>query len=420
MAKYKTRLLKITLHFFIFVSCVYTALYILPILCQVILRSRTRSIFQSNNFVPNKLDFETRFAEIENDFIGVVKEYFNAYEEYKKILQISKRNNNKAWVTNEETIKLPILPSSCEKNNFLLILIHSAPSNIEQRLAIRYGWGMTGNTKNYESSDYTKQLLGLSHSVSFRYVFVVGRNNNDKNASTDSLLRQEAQDFDDILYLDLEDNYHTLVLKTLQSLNWASENCKSEFILKTDDDCFVNTRAILKFLKKQKEIARTKPKYRILYTGRVQWTMPAIRDSSSKFFVPYDIYPDLLLPPYVSGGGYLFSGHLLPSLLEINRRVKTIPNEDSHIGYLMKKIGVKPVENYQFLPYIYCNVSIWERPPCDFVKPFVIHGVQNYGQLWMYYHVILLSNTRGVCKQSNRVRKHVTKIPLYCPVNLEM
>lgn len=359
---------------------------------------------------------KTHTTRLEELFRDTVKEYLMSYRQhYKPIL----KNTKKSLVEKSRyKIHPGISPPKCNNNNInansLLILIHSAPANIKRRLSIRYSWGMPGNTRSlYKTRSNNNNNVGTAESLSFRYLFVVGKAREPRIAS---MILKEMEEFDDILYLDFQDNYRNLTLKTLLSLSWVSENCRSDFILKTDDDCYVNVDNVLEFLAKHQN---NKFLSKNLYTGRVQWTMPAIRDTSSKFYVPNDVYDKLLLPPYVSGGGYFFSGRLIEALLEANSRVKPIPNEDAHIGLLMKNIGVKPVDNWRILPFIYCNESVWVRPTCDFVDPFVIHGVENYGQLWVHYHVTVLKGIPGVCKQSRRTRKNAKPL-LYCPVNLEM
>ena len=144
--------------------------------------------------------------------------------------------------------------------------------------------------------------------------------------------------------------------------------------------------------------------------------MPPNRDKTSKFYIPEEMYSDVLLPPYVSGGGYLFSGHLIPTLLNASYKHTTIPNEDANFGILMHFIGVFPIENPNMLPYIYCNESLWKRPSCDFLYPFVIHDIKNYAQIWMHYHVKVLSKIKGICVQSHKYRQKNLP-PMYCPTD---
>lgn len=338
------------------------------------------------------LNLETvdeNMRQSEKLFHNLVHDYYKKYNSFYRP-ELAKALNETELLTTVE--KSGIIPK-CDQAPYLLIQVHSASINVKKRLAIRHSWGN-------KAAFYRKTTLNV------RTIFVVGRS---RLKSVDDIIFREAREYEDILLTEFFDSYRRLSHKTLLALKWANSRCLPKYMLKTDDDCYVNIPNILDYL--------TSYPFKDLYTGRIQWFMPANRNKSSKFYTSEKEYNKLVFPPYASGGGYIFSGNLIPRLVNASVRLSIIPNEDAYFGTLIDAIGVLPTENTQILPFIYCNSSIWDRPSCDFLLPFVIHGVHNYAQLWIHYHVKVLSLVTGLCKQSIRNR-HKLNIPLYCHTDL--
>ena len=335
------------------------------------------------------LPLQSYVTNLEKMYVEAQREYYRVYKHhFKPLVQSVNKNEfqNKGHETLQPNCRLPL---------FFLVLVHSSPENIKRRLAIRYSWGTSENRFNKQ----------VNSNVTYNTVFAIGRS---VSAGLNKMIIQEASLYGDILFVDILDTYRNLSYKTLNSLIWLSNYCLPKFLLKTDDDCYVNVVNILNFL-------NSKPPLPI-YTGRVQWFMPPNRDNTSKFYIPENDYNGFLLPPYVSGGGILLSGDLIPRLVSASQQKRIIPNEDANLGILMHNIGVLPKENIHILPFIYCNGSIWNRPTCDFVDQYVIHGVENYSQVWLHYHILILQNIKGICSLVNKFRHHL-KPPLYCPTD---
>lgn len=57
--------------------------------------------------------------------------------------------------------------------------------------------------------------------------------------------------YDDLIVASFVDSYDNLTLKTMASLEWIDNYCnQSEYILKTDDDMFINVPNLLSFIDK--------------------------------------------------------------------------------------------------------------------------------------------------------------------------
>ncbi|NXP03529.1 B3GT4 galactosyltransferase, partial [Thinocorus orbignyianus] len=89
----------------------------------------------------------------------------------------------------------------------------------------------------------------------------------------------EARRHGDLLQGPFPDTYGGLLLKTLLLLRWAASRCpQASFLLKADDDVFVNTPALMSYLIKHGEDP--------LYLGRVHWGVRPQRDPRSRHHVP--------------------------------------------------------------------------------------------------------------------------------------
>lgn len=118
-----------------------------------------------------------------------------------------------------------------ESNIYLVIYIHSAPKQFERREHIRQTWG---------NSTY--------HEVKFALFFVIGMVSNDAIFMQD--IEEESEKYNDVLQEDFEDSYRNLSLKAIAALRWIDLHCKHvKFVLKADDDTFINMFNYLKQLK---------------------------------------------------------------------------------------------------------------------------------------------------------------------------
>jgi len=113
---------------------------------------------------------------------------------------------------------------------FLLVYVHSTPERYVQRLLLRQTWA--------------KPRL---YDLDIRLAFFIGRRSRDP--VLDEAVRLEAGQFGDIVQPDFEDSYRNLTVKAMSALQWISRYCnQTRYVMKTDDDAFVNMRALLRHL----------------------------------------------------------------------------------------------------------------------------------------------------------------------------
>ncbi|XP_067039650.1 beta-1,3-galactosyltransferase 5-like isoform X2 [Acropora muricata] len=278
---------------------------------------------------------------------------------------------------------------NCPSSLFLLIMVHSSPANLMDRESIRLSWGREDNPINQGSWTNSDR--------SWKTVFLIGRSNSSR---LNNLVNQEARVYKDIVIGDFHDTFRNLSLKTLLGLQWSLGHCQAKYIFKTDEDCFVNVLSLLEWLQDYHMTNGSTP----LYAGNVQREMEVVRVETHRYYVsPQDFNP-YFFPPYASGGGYVFSGSLLPKLAKASKRVPIIPVEDACLGLYMQDIGVNPVHNRRILPYIFCDdtrTSLSERPICHFRKPLVVHGIKDLLHIQTHYNVLLMSFMPTICSNAD-------------------
>jgi len=120
------------------------------------------------------------------------------------------------------------------------------------------------------------------------------------------------------------DGYRWLTNKTMVGLRWAQEFCPSaRFILKTDDDGFNVPQRFVDYL------VRIEAGW---FLGGYCFTVMPDRRDSSKFYVPYSMYPDRYYPTYCSGPGYVMSHSTAASILSVSTDVAFLPMEDVFVS----------------------------------------------------------------------------------------
>lgn len=164
-------------------------------------------------------------------------------------------------------------------------------------------------------------------------VFLVGRRtflySSDKEVNyLQDKLRIESELYSDILQEDFIDSYHNLTLKSIMLLKWVANRCKEKvsYILKVDDDTFVNIPNLLHVLTGQMlplynatlhfydylrlDENQNVEKYRSttnLLLGHRFCGVKPVSDLSSKWYAPYYLYKSDVYPPYLSGTAYVMS-----------------------------------------------------------------------------------------------------------------
>lgn len=118
----------------------------------------------------------------------------------------------------------------------LVFVVKSAMDHFAFRNAIRQSWG------------FERRLSD----VIIRTVFMLGApspTRSDQN-ELQRLIDIEHEQFQDIVQANFHDSYYNNTIKSIMSLRWAVEHCpRSRFYMYVDDDYFVSTKNVLRFLR---------------------------------------------------------------------------------------------------------------------------------------------------------------------------
>ncbi len=159
------------------------------------------------------------------------------------------------------------------------------------------------------------------------------------NASVKKSLEEESWTYGDILQEDFTDDYKNLTYKAVGSLRWILENCrKTKFVLKADDDAFVNVFSLLKHLRDLDRTGQTTDILlcRLMLKNKIfRW---------GKWRITRDIYPYDRYPPYCSGLAFVLSLDVARALYEASYRTPVLWVDDAWLtGMVAANAKVKHI-----------------------------------------------------------------------------
>ncbi|CAL8356060.1 unnamed protein product [Boreogadus saida] len=212
----------------------------------------------------------------------------------------------------------------CRSNTpFLVLVVPVAPGNRKARDAIRKTWG-------------TETLV---QGELIQTVFLLGLPSRGNITELQEHVSMENLQYHDLIQSDFIDSYNNLTIKTMVIMDWLATQCpRVSYAMKIDSDMFLNVENLVSMLK-----SPGIPK-ELYLTGMLARNAPVIRDRSSKWYVPMEMYPDPHYPTYTLGMGYLFSIDLTSRFVEVSKSIEPINIEDAYIGMCMKKLGLSPTQ----------------------------------------------------------------------------
>ena len=339
----------------------------------------------------HELDYDTEFEyPIEGDIMKYVEEMESGK---KPSVEPYDNHNVKYLIKNEEKCATINDLSNAKLPIRAVYLVKSSILNYKNRNAIRRTWG------------YEKRFAD----VQIRTVFLLGSIPMTDKSNAQANIDLENERYRDIIQGDFIDTYYNNTLKTLMGIKWAAEFCpSSRFYFFIDDDFYVSTRNLLRFLRnpsnypkyleaptidfddvqesnrmnselnKQRSLRWISQKSSLnqsmtfkrklqqlvefdlpddveLYTGYVFFPKPH-RHKSSKWYISLQEYPYDRYPPYAAAGAYILSNEALKKFYYATYFVKKFKFDDVYLGIVAKKLDIVPLHSdeiwfYRKYPY---------------------------------------------------------------------
>lgn len=250
---------------------------------------------------------------------------------------------------NDESLREPfrhrtalVTTATCKQYYFLLILVSSAPGNFKRRDHIRRTWAIDNSTK-----------------PRWKTAFLVAQTPEQK---VSNLLLTENEIHADLIRADYNDHYWNQTLKLLMGFEWAARYCNFSFLLKADDDVFVNLPKLIFFLN---DSATPSEK---LYMGNAIRSPCASRQG--KWQIYKEEYDEERYPDYCSGFGFILSHDVVTLFVEVFDLVPNFRIDDVYIGMLAHKTGIEAVQNDGFVPSCLTQIPL--------ANTLVRHGTLEY------------------------------------------
>ncbi|XP_060912297.1 N-acetyllactosaminide beta-1,3-N-acetylglucosaminyltransferase 3-like [Labrus mixtus] len=254
---------------------------------------------------------------------------------------------------------------------FLLLVIKSPPHNHDRREILRKTWA---NER-------------LKNGVWTRRIFISGTTGSGfEKKRLNKVLKLEQSEHNDILQWDFSDTFYNLTLKQILFLEWMERNCpKVRFLFNGDDDIFVNTNNVVKYLQGLDDNDGSKH----LFTGHLIQYVGPIRTPWSKYFVPVQVQESDSYPPYCGGGGFFLSGYTALVIYNMSKSTGLLPIDDVYMGMCLAKAGLSPVSHMGVKTaglYIPSN-NIDMYDPCYFREILLVHRFK-IAELFLMWHRI--------------------------------
>lgn len=172
------------------------------------------------------------------------------------------------------------------------------------------------------------------------------------------MIRNESVAYNDILMIDTLDNYKNLLYKHLSLINWLNDYCESAlFVVKLDDDVFVNIKSLSKHLLEKFSLTQTR-RDKFLYCNVHENALPQ-RINSSKWYVDYESYPFDWYPRYCEGFAYITNINTIKLMHEQSQKIPRFWIDDVYFTGLLL-YGLDDIKWYDYKNLKFSYYDYWD------------------------------------------------------------
>ena len=202
----------------------------------------------------------------------------------------------------------------------LVVLVSTHALHTGRRKLIRYYWG---NHSRWTTPFQWKVIFVTGFFSSFQKI----------------QLHAEADTYKDTLIESVEEDFYTLSFKVMLGLKWVQANLKHDFLLKCDDDVFVNIDRLMRLLLTTRD----------QYFGQKMEFQPVEREG--RYGVSVEEHPSPIYDPFCSGGGFVLSHLTVSRMIPFFNWVNPLKIDDAYIGKIVTKAGIKAIHYGGFSMY---------------------------------------------------------------------
>ena len=153
-------------------------------------------------------------------------------------------------------------------------------------------------------------------------------------------LEEENELHNDILFVPAVDTYRNIPLKLLSFYNWIQEEHSVDFVLKTDDDTFVDVQAIYSHLQETPLIISKKT-----WWGRFRHNWPV--EAHGKW--REEKYASPVYPVFACGSGYIIGADIVNWISQNYQHLEVYQGEDISMGIWMAAISPRRADDHRWL-----------------------------------------------------------------------
>lgn len=251
-------------------------------------------------------------------------------------------------------------------NMTVVILAHSSPSNIERRNSLRRSWA---NYKLLVSQNTTLLFfMGQSHSPQVNKAVI-----------------KESELYHDIIQEDYIDSYRNMTYKFMSVIKWTVKFCSHvRYMLKIDDDVFINILALGPFLRKPEITSLLDYRSILCKTWVNEKPVRLRRKNIGKWAVSFREFHAKVYPVYCSGMFVLLSLRNAKKIFEMSMQLSYFWIDDVFMtGIVAAKLKLL----HHHLP----NVRPYGNPVVQFNKDNA-HHLNSYHTDGNYNHIYTLWN----------------------------
>ncbi|KAI7842582.1 hypothetical protein COHA_003686 [Chlorella ohadii] len=180
-------------------------------------------------------------------------------------------------------------------------------------------------------------------------------------------VESELEEFGDIVFVREKTNYKSILFKTFYVMEYAVTHYDVAYVLKTDDDAFINVAPMVEQLKLLCQNPGCQNER--LYMGTMARHSEVMLQPGHKWnnAVFYNHTGLKQYPNYMMGGGYVIGGEVARMLVDIHARMrlKFTPIEDATLGFWLMPMELRHIDHPRFFTW---------AAPCCFKAPRRVPG----------------------------------------------